>query len=295
MSSSSESCLRCGEKVTWIVVGLNTAIFAVKFFVALLSSSRSLLADSFQSLANLIISLIVLASLKIAGREPDEDHPYGHGNIEFIASGVVNLLLLLGALVFLVFSIVEMMEVGVETAPDLIAVLAAIFSIIGNRLASGYGLCAGRRLKSPAIMANARVNQADVWTSCAVIVAVVGANLGWPSLDHIVGIFIGLVIVHMAVVGLWDSVSHMMDQSSGLKPSEIRTLARGVEGVVEIGDIKTRLVGRKVWVDLEARVPGGRALAEGIRISRELERVLIRGHDEIARVAVRLVPAGEEA
>ncbi len=272
------------------MLGLNAAIFLVKLSVAYLSGSRSLLADSFQSFANLLISGAVLASLKIAAWGPDERHPYGYGKMEFLASAVVSLLLLLGAKCFLVFTIWEMATASGETLPNLIAVGAATVSIIGNQIAYRYGRCAGERLRSAAILANAKVNQADVWTSWAVIVAVVGANLGWPSLDHIVSIAISLLVARMALFELKDSVKRLMDYSPGPETSRIKQLARNIEGLIEVRDIKTRLVGRNLWVDLEACVRGDRPIGEGLGISRKLKAVLIRNITEVAEVSVRLRP-----
>ncbi len=279
--------------MVWIVLGLNTAMFLVKLSVAYLSGSRSLLADSFQSFANLFISGAVLASLKIAEWGPDEKHPYGYGKMEFLASAVVSLLLLLGAKCFLVFTIWEMATAAGEALPNLIAVGAAVVSIIGNQFAYRYGRCAGERLRSAAILANAKVNQADVWTSWAVIVAVIGANLGWPSLDHIVSIVISLLVARMALFELKDSVKRLMDYSPGSETSRIKRLARNIEGLIEVRDIKTRLVGRNLWVDLEACVRGDLPIAEGLKISRELKAVLIRNITEVAEVSVRLRPRPE--
>lgn len=276
--------------MVWIVLGLNLAMFLVKLSVAYLSGSRSLLADSFQSFANLLISGVVLASLKIAEWGPDERHPYGYGKMEFLASAVVSLLLLLGAKCFLVFTIWEMATGSGEALPDLIAAGAAVVSIIGNRIAYRYGRCAGERLRSAAILANAKVNQADVWTSWAVIVAVVGANLGWPSLDHIVSIVISLLVARMALFELKDSVKRLMDYSPVRDTARIRELARRVEGLIEVRDIKTRLVGRDLWVDLEACVPGDRPIGEGLKISRKLKVMLIQNITEVAEVSVRLRP-----
>lgn len=272
------------------MLGVNLGMFLLKVSVAVLSGSRSLMADSLQSFANLLISGAVLASLKIAAWGPDEKHPYGYGKMEFLASAVVSLLLLLGAKCFLIFTIWEMATAADDAVPNLIAVGAAVVSIIGNQFAYRYGQCAGERLRSAAILANAKVNQADVWTSWAVIVAVVGANLGWASLDHIVSIAISLLVARMSLIELKESVKRLMDYSPAKKTARIKDLARNVEGVIEVRDIKTRLVGRNLWVDLEACIPGDRPIAEGLKISRKLRAMLIKNITEVAEVSVRLRP-----
>ena len=128
-------------------------------------------------------------------------------------------------------------------------------------------------------------------TSLAVIVAVAGANLGWSSLDHIVGILIGVMIAKMTVSGMWKSGKGLMDFSPAGESSAIRELARGVEGVVEVTDVKTRLVGRKIWVDMEVSIPAGTLLREGLETVGRIKRAVTRRIKNTAEVSVRLSPA----
>ena len=97
-------CKNCKRKVQWVILGINLGLFLVKAGFAVISHSKSLLTDSFQSLANFIITLVVIASMRLAARDPDERFPYGYGKIEFLASSVVNMALMLAAIVFILFS-----------------------------------------------------------------------------------------------------------------------------------------------------------------------------------------------
>lgn len=291
-STNNKKCRDCGYRVTWIVLGINIALLIVKIDVAIYSGSRALMADALQSLAALVISGVILASLKVANRDADENHPYGYGKMEFLISGVVHFFLFLGALAFIVVAIKEMTAAGPEQAPGLLAVAAGLVSMLGNHIAYKYGQCAGRRLGSSAILANAKVNLADFWSSCAVIFAVVGANMGWPSLDHIVALIIGLIIVRVSLMELEKSVIFLMDFSPGT--AQIKKIASRVEGVKEVRDIKTRLIGRKIWVDLEIGIPGGLEMADALRITRKLKHTLAESLGTIAEVSVRLRPISEQ-
>ncbi len=291
-STNNKKCLDCGYRVTWIVLGINIALLIVKVDVAIYSGSRALLADALQSFAGLVISGIVLASLKVAGRDADENHPYGYGKMEFLASGIVHFILFLGALIFIAVAIKEMTATGPEQAPELLAVAAGLVSMLGNHIAYKYGQCAGRTLGSSAILANAKVNLTDFWSSCAVIFAVLGANMGWPSLDHIVALIIGLIILRVSLMELERSVIYLMDFSPGT--ARIKKIASRVEGVKEVRDIKTRLIGRKMWVDLEIGIPGGLEMEEALRITRKLKQTLAESLVAIAEVSVRLRPVQEQ-
>ena len=294
-STVSDQCLKCGQKVSWIVMGINLGIFLIKGGVALVSNSRSLMVDSFESLANFIITIIVLVSFKIAEKGSDEKHPYGYGKVEFLASAVVNLFLFLGALIFIFISLKEILVAGPESVPSFLAVGAALISIIANQIAFEYGRCVGEKLQSPAILANAWVNRADIITSLAVIVAVVGANLGLPAMDHVIAILIALFIVKIAIEGMLKSGRGLMDYSPDLESEKIREILGKIDGIPGITDLKTRLVGRKIWVDLEIMVSGSAILSEGLKIKQKVKDVLMRQMSNIADVSVRVVSTGKDS
>ncbi len=272
---------------------VNLGLFVVKCLFALASHSKSLLADGFESLANFIITIVVLVSLRLAARGADERFPYGYGKVEFLASGIVNMALMMGALAFVVVSLGEMTVAGDEGPPGLVAVVAALISIVANQLAFGYGRCAGEKLGSPAILANAMVNRADVWTSVAVIAAVVGANLGLSKLDHAAAILIGVLIVKVTLDGVRNAVKGLMDVSVRSEETHIRNLAEDVEGVERIENIRARLVGRKLWVDMKVCVPGDLPLGRGLKTAGRIRDVIRKKMENVSEVSVQLVPPTE--
>lgn len=283
-------CIDCGKKVEWIVLGTNLSLFVLKGSFALLSHSKSLLTDAFQSLANFIITIVVLASLRMASRQADDKFPYGYGKVEFLASGIVNMLLMTGAIVFIFVSFAEMMTVGPETPPKLIAIVAAAVSIIANYIAFGYGRCAGEKLASTAILANAEVNRADVATSVAVIVAVVGSNLGFSKLDHIAAIVICVLIIKVTLDGVKKAIRGLMDVSLRSEEGHIRNLIEDIEGVRCVGDVKARLAGRNLWVDVNIFVPADWVLTRGLETVWKIKSVLRRKKKDISQVSVQLLP-----
>lgn len=292
MTMVPRRCIDCGRYVGWVVLTLNLAMFLVKGAFAIISQSRSLLTDAFQSLANVIVTIVVLTGLRLASRGADKRYPYGYGKIEFLASGIVNMLLMLAAIWFIIASFRGMLMTDPEKAPGLIAIVAAAISIIGNEIAFRYGRCAGERLGSSSILANAMVNRADEATSVAVIIAVLGANLGIRRLDHIVAIAICILIIKVILGGVQKAIKGLMDVSLCREELHIRNLAEDVEGVERIGDVKARLIGRQLWVDLSVFVPDDWDLSSGLDTARKIKRVLRRKMGSISEVTVRLLPAG---
>lgn len=286
-----ERCLICSKKVEWIVLGINLGLFLIKGIFTFISNSRSLFADTLESLANVVITVIVLLSLKIAEKGHDKKFPYGYGKVEFLASGIVNLLLLLGAVYFIFVALKEMALVGPEKTPKLIAIFAAVVSILGNWVAFAYGRCVGKKVGSAAISANAWASCADIATSVAVIVAVLGTNLGVVKLDHIISVIIALIIIKMTGEGIGKAIKGLMDSSSKSEEIRIRNLIKNIRGIKQIRSVRARQVGRKVWVDLEVAIHGSCPLQEGVKIIQCIKSVLHKKMEDIAEVSVQLVPA----
>ncbi len=285
-----QRCINCGKKVEWIILGINLGLFLVKGAFALISHSKSLFTDSFQSLANFIITLVVIASMRLAARDADKKFPYGYGKVEFLASGVVNMALMLAAIVFILFSFTEMVMVGPEKPPKLIAIVAAVISIIANMLAYRYGRCAGEKLGSTVILANAEVSRADVGTSIAVIVAVVGCNMGLASLDHIVAIAIGAMIIKVTWDGAKKAINGLMDVSLRSEEMHILNLVEDIEGVQRVNDVKVRLAGRGLLVDMNVFVPGDVVLGAALETVAKIKNILRRKIKSISEISVQLLP-----
>ena len=286
----TQRCVNCSKKVEWVVLVINFCLFLLKGWFALISHSKSLLTDSFESLANFIITIVVLVSLKMASRSADEKFPYGYGKVEFLASGIVNTLLMIAAIVFIFVSFHEMVMVGPEKPPGLIAIVAAAVSIITNYIAFGYGRCVGEKVDSSAILANAQISLADIGTSVAVIVAVVGSNLGLSQLDHIAAIVICVFIIKVTLDGVKKAIKGLMDASLRAEELHIRNLIEDIEGIKRVGDVRARLAGRNLLVDVDIFLPSNWVLSKGLGTVRRVKNVLCRKMKNISDVSVQLLP-----
>ncbi len=289
-----QRCINCGKRVEWVILGINLGLFLLKGSFALISHSKSLLTDSFQSLANFIITVVVLISIKMAAKGADKKFPYGYGKVEFLASGIVNMLLMFAAIAFIFMSFSEMVMVGPEKTPKLIAILAAAISIVANYIAFGYGRCAGEKLASTAILTNAQVSRADVGTSVAVIVAVVGSNMGFSQLDHIVAIVIGLLIIKVTWDGARKAIKGLMDVSLRSEELHIVNLLEDIKGVQRVGDVKARLAGRSLLVDVNVFVPDDWLLGKGLRTAQRIKNILQKKMKNISEVSVQLLPLNSD-
>ncbi|MHC4195690.1 MAG: cation diffusion facilitator family transporter [Planctomycetota bacterium] len=285
----TQRCINCTKRVEWVVLGINLGLFLLKGWFALISHSKSLLTDSFESLANFIITIVVLVSLKMASRRADEKFPYGYGKVEFLASGIVNMVLMIAAIIFIFVSFHEMVMVGPEKPPGLIAIVAAAISIFVNYIAFGYGRCAGEKIGSSAILANAQINLADIGTSVAVIIAVIGSNMGLSQLDHIAAIVICIFIIKVTLDGTKKAVKGLMDVSLRTEELHIRNLIEDIEDVKDVGDVRVRLTGRKLLVDVDIFLPSSWSLNKGLEAVGKVKNLLRKKMKDISDISVQML------
>lgn len=283
-------CQRCADRVGPINFWGNLGLAVLKLFCGIVGDSKALLADAAHSLADVIVAGFLLISLKIQGKPPDESHPYGHGNIEFVASAFIGIVLILTGIFIAVYSLRAIIR-GDMPEPGTIAVLALIISIVGNELLSRHSLCAGIKSNSPAMLANARENRADAYTSLAALVMVIGAKLGLRFLDPIAAVGVAALVVKFGIETLYGSAGGLVDKSIEEEEMEkITNIASSVEGVEGIASVKARKSGRKTWIDLDVQVKPQASVAEGSAITKRVKSRIEKEISHVGNVTVRFKP-----
>ncbi len=278
----------CGKYYGWISFSSNLFNAAFKIGVGLLTASQALVADGLHSLSDSLTAIVTIITLKVSRRPGDKSHPYGHGKIEFIASALFGLMLLVLALTIMVRSIGSMATEALEP-PNFLAIGPAVVSILVNIAISNYGLCVGRNINSPVIIANAKENRADAFSSIASLVGIIGALLGYPFLDPLAALVVSLLIGRMGIEILVEASAGLMDSSVEKNTRrEMRAIARDVEGVQRVAFLKTRRIGQKVWADMGIEVRPSIPLNQGDRIAHEVRNALMRHYPNLQDAVVYL-------
>ncbi|KPA17998.1 magnetosomen protein MamB, greigite-specific, partial [Candidatus Magnetomorum sp. HK-1] len=205
-------CYWCADNVGRIALWGNIGLFVLKLFCGIAGNSKALVADAVHSGADVLTAAIVMICLHISKSPPDEDHPYGHGNTEYIASLFIGISLF-SVVVLIIYTSIQDILSGVSQHPDTIALAGLIISIAGNELMFRHSFCCGIRFKSPAMIANAWENRADVYSSIAALIGVIGAMVGIPVMDSVGAILVALLIGNTAIVMVKDSWNGIMDHS----------------------------------------------------------------------------------
>ncbi|MFC1715162.1 cation diffusion facilitator family transporter [Candidatus Poribacteria bacterium] len=290
----SERCTACGERVGWIGLWGNLALAVLKIVVGFISQSRALIADAFYSIKDVTTASAIIVGLKASQKPQDDKHPYGYGKIEFLSTAFIGLTIIIGSVVILIISLRGFLA-GTTRPPLLIAAGAALASMIIKELMYRNAVCAGKHLNSPTIMAHAHHSRADVISSGAVFLGVLGENLGIRYLDSLVAI---IEIIHMAAVSveiLQDGLKGLMDVSiESEKLDEIRDTVSVLPGVEKITQIRAHRVGQKIWIHLEIQVHPDRSIADGYNIAEQVRHSLMKRIRHIGDVMVRLAPQDGE-
>jgi cation diffusion facilitator family transporter len=263
-SQNSAGRYRQVKHVLWQVLGVNLLVAVAKIAVGFVTGSISMIADGFHSTMDGASNVLGLVGLAIAGRPPDENHPYGHQKFETFATLGIGFLLLLAGWNVLTSAITRLVEGG---APEVTVTsfVVMIVTITINWLVTRYESRQGELLRSPILLADAAHTQSDIFVSVSVLAGLVAVKLGWLWVDAVVALII------VAVIGRtgWQiirSASQVLADSAVIDPAEVEKIALSVEGVKSSHKIRSRGTGQTTYLDLHIQVDGEMELKEAHRL-----------------------------
>jgi cation diffusion facilitator family transporter len=285
-------CYWCAENVGKISLWGNLGLFVLKLVSGTAGDSQAVIADAIHSAADVALAAILMICLRVSKLPPDEKHPYGYGNVEYIASLFVGISLSTVATLILYTAIADLRS-GVMHQPNIVATLGLIISIVGNELMFRHSLCCGQRFGSPAMIANAWENRADVYSTLAALVGVVGAQLGLLFMDPVGAILVAILLVYSAFQMLRDAWHGILDHSlNDCMQERIHDLALSDSNVKGIVSLQTRGIGQYLGIDLKLAVSPHLTLEEGYALCERIKQQL---KDEFNRLALITVsPVGKD-
>ncbi|CAN5307719.1 hypothetical protein BH18GEM1_BH18GEM1_04870 [soil metagenome] len=246
---------RQARRATFVGIGGNALLFAVKGFVGVVSGSIALISDALNSLVDVVASIGISYSVAVSQRAPDQDHPFGHARAEPLAAlGVAIFTAILGFSVGRA-AVERLLEGTASIRVPGWALGALLFSMAGNFLLARYLRRRGEALDSPAILANAVECENDIWTSLAALVGVGGAVAGFPTVDPLAGVVVGVWIVWGGYRFGRRNIDYLMGKSPRPELLErIRDAALRVGGVKGVHDVRGHHVGHRIHVEVHIEV-----------------------------------------
>ena len=294
MSIPEKSCEKCGARVAWVGIWTNLVLASLKMIVGVTSGSKALMADGLHSTSNIITASAILVSQKFGRKEANEEFPYGYGKVEFLAAGAITILITTAAIILITVSIRHLLHAP-QSSPRYTAVMMALISIGTNEMLFRYMRCVGTHANSQTIMASAWANRADCFSSLAVIIGVLGSKMGLNHMDPVAALFVVAVIIKVSIGILKDSVKALMDSSANnIYGEEIEAIVEEMEEVKGVSGLKTRLVGHKVWAELDILVDSKCSVQDGQSIALRVKEALLSKIRDLERVLINFSPIGED-
>ena len=284
-------------KVTLLGGAVNVVLLVFKFVAGIVGHSAAMVADAVHSLSDFVTDVIVLIFVHISGKPKDKSHDYGHGKFETLATTVVSMSLLVvaaGILYSGVMKIVAWANGAQLEAPGMLALWAALLSIVLKEAIFRYSMVKARQLNSQAVEANAWHHRSDAMSSVGTAIGIGGAIfLGerWTVLDPVASVVVGLFIVKVSLNLLWVGIGDLMEQSL---PDEVETeilrLAASVPGVSDPHELRTRRIGNHYAIELHILVDGDLPLREAHEKASQVEELLRSHYGEETHIAVHVEP-----
>ncbi len=284
------------RRVTIVGAVVNLLLALVKVVVGFIGQSQALIADGIHSFSDLISDAVVLIASKHGSREPDPEHPYGHGRIETLATVVVGLLLFGVTIGILYDAATRLLEPERLLQPGLVALVAAVFSVLAKEALTQYTLAAAKRIRSSLLRANAWHHRSDAISSVVVIIGVAGSMAGLPYLDAVAAVFVALMIAKIAWDLSWGGIRELIDTGLDDETVErIRTIIMSVEGVRALHMLRSRRMGADALVDVHIILEDPLiSVSEGHQISETVRVRLVRELEDVEDVTVHIDPEDDE-
>ncbi len=263
--------------------------------MAIFSGSTALLAESAHTFSDILTSSITFIGFRISLKPPDKLHPYGHGRAEPLVGLII--VVFLGIIAFEILSEVykKIFLGGPITPPENIAAVMALIGVLVNFLMTTYLIRTGKKINSPAIVADGQHQKVDIFSSAAIFVGVIGSNLGFPILDPIVAIFIVIMVLKTAFDVGWENINNIM----GTVPSKeildnIKDCSLAVKGVLGIHNVRINYLGPYASVELHITVNEDLNLKEAHKIAHNVEDKIVKDIEVVSMVTVHVCPDGED-
>lgn len=280
-------------KISLISILGNVLLSLFKLMAGIFAHSAAMISDAVHSASDVFSSIIVIIGVKMAARDADNDHPYGHERLESVAAIVLAIILFVTGL-FIGHVAIENISAGNESKrsiPGILALIAAIVSIVAKEGMYLYTRFYARKLESDALMADAWHHRSDALSSIGALVGIYGARMGLWWSDSAASLVICLFIVKAAYDIFKNAIDKMVDKACDLKfEEEIRTLILSQEGVIKIDLLQTRMFGNKIYVDLEIAADGEKTLNETHAIAQNIHDLLEEKYSKIKHIMIHVNP-----
>ncbi len=284
---------KIANKVSFTTIIGNLVLSLIKLFAGIFANSKAMISDAIHSASDVFSTIIVIIGIKLASKEADKEHPYGHERMECVAAIVLAMVLFitgLGIGMDAIKTIIHGNYADIKV-PGILALVAAILSILVKELMYWYTRFYAKKIDSSAMMADAWHHRSDAFSSIGALIGILGARLGFPVMDSIASLVIFFFILAAAYEIFRDAmnkmVDHSCDEDTEHQISECVMMNKEVKG---IDLLQTRIFGNKIYVDVEIQVDSQYTLEKAHKIAEEVHEEIEKAFPKVKHIMVHVNP-----
>lgn len=284
-------------KVTLVGSVANILLTALKFVAGVVGHSAAMTADAVHSLSDLLTDAVVLVFVRISAKPEDRSHDYGHGKYETLATTIIGIALAAVAIGIGAKAIAALLfwwRGGTLEAPGMLALWAAVVSILLKELVYQYTVRRGRSLNSPAVEANAWHHRSDALSSVGTLVGIGGAILlgnRWTMLDPLASLIVAFFILRVAWKLMHQGLNELLEASLPEEvEKEILDIVSSFPDVHDPHHLRTRRIGSRYAIELHIRMDGALPLATAHARTCEIEKKLKEHFGSDAHITLHVEP-----
>jgi len=284
-------------KVTIVGSFVSLFLILVKFPAGILGRSSAMIADAVHSLSDFVTDIIIIAFVRTSQKPKDEKHAYGHGKFETLASLIIGIVLLgvgLGIAWSGATNIYSVIQGEVLPSPGIVAFIAALATIASKEILYHYTIIRGKKLNSPALIANAWHHRSDALSSIGTAIGIGGAIfLGdkWTVLDPLAALVVSFFIIQMSFKLIKPCLDELLERSLPEEiQNEIRETVAQFKDVYQLHNLRTRKIGNYYAIEFHIRMDGGKSLVEAHAHITEIELKLKEKYGSNTYVTIHIEP-----
>ncbi len=288
-----ENFEKTAVRVSFVSIAVNLLLSVGKLLAGIFAHSGAMVSDAVHSASDVFSSIIVIIGVKLAAKEADTEHPYGHERMECVAAIILAVVLLISGL-FIGHAGIETLLDSDRTAPVIPGVLALVAAAVSIAVKEGmywFTRHYGKKYNSGALMADAWHHRSDALSSVGALAGILGARMGYPIADTAASLLICVFIAKAAYDIFKDAVGKMVDRSCSHETEQaIHDCAAAIPGVIKVDLLHTRMFGSRVYVDIEIRADGKLTLEEGHEIARQVHVAVEEQFPDVKHIMVHVNP-----
>ncbi|MGP1436875.1 MAG: cation diffusion facilitator family transporter [Phocaeicola sp.] len=276
---------------------INVFLLVFKFVAGIVGGSAAMIADAVHSLSDFVTDVIVMIFVHISSKPQDEDHDYGHGKYETLATSLIGLaLFVVGVMIFYngAAKIIDVLRGNTVSSPGIIALVAAVVSIIMKEWAYRFTVRARKKVNSEAVVANAWHHRSDALSSVGTAIGIGGAIIlgnKWKVLDPIAAVVVSFFIIKVAWRMIRKSSDELLEKSLPKEEEqEIITIVEKEPSVSDVHHLQTRQIGNQIAIEMHVRMPGNISLYESHVHATNIERRLKERFGEYTHIGLHVEP-----